>query len=461
LPSTPVDSVGHRGSARDRAHAVSRDRTKSIEAVDSVAAVIAQIAHAPERGVILADGSGNRCDWSTNSGGRRIQQVGGLATPAVEWIDWDRQVARVAPGATVSDVSAALLTQGWCLPILAGNPQRTIAAMVATSASAPHQLRCESLGNTIQAIELVDGTGCMHRFSVGDEDSRAFWAVIGGLGLLGVMTGAELAIRPVSSGWLLVDTVRVDSFDEILRTLNDSRGDRYCTALLDMSSGSSSPGRGTVLSAKHARVDDLPTSRQHAALTYEPGAGPNSPRPIRTKIRQTQVGRLFAAIKHKSSPPHTDNELQTVADFFHNRAVTPTSIPDSSAWINYDFCVPVEAVDVVSDFLDRAVAGQIVGLAATLSRVDSHKVGPLGWGQAGFAVHLALPTEYDGLPTLLDSFDERIADVGGCVHLGTDSRVRPDVVSHMYPKLDDWHSLRSQFDPQSHLQSDLSRRLSL
>ncbi|NQU37354.1 MAG: FAD-binding oxidoreductase [Actinobacteria bacterium] len=446
---------------RDRVRVVECDPAGSIENVGSVAALREKIINAPQRGLVLADGTAQRADWSTNTGGQRLRLVGPLAKPAVEWIDWDRQTARVTPGASVADTSAALLAKGWCLPVLSGDPRQTVAAVVSTSGSTPHQQRHLSLGNSLRAVELLDGNGNIQRLAPDDRDPRLFWGAVGGMGLLGMITSVELAIRPVSSGWVLMDSTRYDTLDEIVSALMASTGDRYCLATLDTSSQGDSVGRGSVLSARHARVNELPTPRQHAALTYEASSDSTASAAIPTKVLQTRAGRLFASMRHRSAPPRIENQLETVAGFFHRRATTPTSAPDESGWLNYDFCVPDGATNVLARFLEELRTSQVVALAATLTRVDAHEVGPLGWGKSGFGIHLALPTGNGKLACLLDSFDERIASVGGCVRLATDSRVRPDVLQNMYPRLDDWYAMRAEMDPHSRLQSNLARRLSL
>jgi decaprenylphospho-beta-D-ribofuranose 2-oxidase len=47
------------------------------------------------------------------------------------------------------------------------------------------------------------------------------------------------------------------------------------------------------------------------------------------------------------------------------------------------------------------------------------------------------------------------------VYLSKDSRLRPDLLAAMYPRLDEWRKVRASLDPDQLLQSDLARRLSL
>ncbi|MDQ2737814.1 MAG: decaprenylphosphoryl-beta-D-ribose oxidase, partial [Actinomycetota bacterium] len=47
------------------------------------------------------------------------------------------------------------------------------------------------------------------------------------------------------------------------------------------------------------------------------------------------------------------------------------------------------------------------------------------------------------------------------VYLAKDSRVPPDVLAQMYPRLPEFRKLRAELDPDGLFASDLSRRLGL
>jgi decaprenylphospho-beta-D-ribofuranose 2-oxidase len=47
------------------------------------------------------------------------------------------------------------------------------------------------------------------------------------------------------------------------------------------------------------------------------------------------------------------------------------------------------------------------------------------------------------------------------VYLAKDSRVPPEVLAEMYPRLAEFRKLRAELDPSARFASDLSRRLGL
>ena len=102
---------------------------------------------------------------------RRLTLAGALTAPAVTSIDWQKQSAWLAAGASITDVSRELLVQGWALATLGGTASSTVAGALALDARGPHNSEDSQTSGLPRMIEFVDGVGNTRQFVGGAADS--------------------------------------------------------------------------------------------------------------------------------------------------------------------------------------------------------------------------------------------------------------------------------------------------
>jgi decaprenylphospho-beta-D-ribofuranose 2-oxidase len=108
--------------------------------------------------------------------------------------------------------------------------------------------------------------------------------------------------------------------------------------------------------------------------------------------------------------------------------------------------------------LRRARAPSFV---TVLKRFGAGDEGLLSFPMAGWTLALDFPARTPGLAGLLGSLDRLVVAAGDRVYLAKDSRVPPEVLAEMYPRLAGFRKLRAELDPSGRFASDLSRRLGL
>jgi decaprenylphospho-beta-D-ribofuranose 2-oxidase len=91
----------------------------------------------------------------------------------------------------------------------------------------------------------------------------------------------------------------------------------------------------------------------------------------------------------------------------------------------------------------------------------ARRAGYLSFPTAGWTLALDFPTNTPGLAELLDGLDEKVLAAGGRLYLAKDSRMRPELLGEMYPRLEAFRKLRAEIDPHQVFMSDQARRLHL
>ena len=130
-------------------------------------------------------------------------------------------------------------------------------------------------------------------------------------------------------------------------------------------------------------------------------------------------------------------------------------------FVQYQLAVPPPCGDVVEDAVQAIASSGMPSFLAVLKRFGPGTPGPLSFSQEGWTLALDFPLGPPGLPALLDRLDEAVAACGGRVYLAKDSRLRPELLPVMYPRLDDMARVCRRVDPEGVLASDLSRRLGI
>ncbi|MFN8017689.1 MAG: D-arabinono-1,4-lactone oxidase [Acidimicrobiales bacterium] len=174
--------------------------------------------------------------------------------------------------------------------------------------------------------------------------------------------------------------------------------------------------------------------------------------------------RAFNEAWYRRAPKRRRDELQGITEFFHpldlvdrwNRLYGPGGL------LQWQFVVPLDAVDELRAIIGELSSSGVPSFLAVLKKMGPGNPGMLSFPMEGWTLAFDVPaTASASLGPLLDRLDERVVAVGGRLYLAKDSRMRPELLPAMYPRLERFMEVRREVDPKGVLTSDLARRLHL
>jgi decaprenylphospho-beta-D-ribofuranose 2-oxidase len=424
---------------------------------------LAMAAKAAGRRGAIARGLGRAYgDSAMNAGGLVIEATG---VSGLLELDHAAGTARVLAGTSIDDLLRVTVPQGWFVPVTPGTRNVTIGGAIAADVHGKDHHATGSFGAHVRSMVLAlpDGT---RRTLTPEADPDEFWATCGGMGLTGTVVEATIDLHPVESSLLRVDTDRVPDLDTLLALLLEGgRTHRYSVAWVDFLAKGRSLGRSVLSQGDFATADDLPRRgrRRREPLAYSPVGSVTAPPYVPNAVLNRLSIAAFNEFWFRKAPRRRRGELQSIAKFFYPLDMVEgwNRIYGRRGFLQWQCLVPFGSEDVLREVVEALSSHRAPSFLAVLKYFGEADPGPLSFPGPGWTLALDVPTSDPDLAPLLDRLDQRVVDTGGRLYLAKDSRMRPELLGAMYPRLDEWRAVRDRLDPDRRLASDLARRLDL
>ncbi|MFF2212694.1 FAD-binding protein [Streptomyces antibioticus] len=397
-------------------------------------------------------------DAAQNAGGAVFDMTG---LDRIHAIDADGGTVLCGAGVSLHALMRVLLPLGWFVPVTPGTRYVTVGGAIGADIHGKNHHVCGSFARHVLSFELLTADGTIRTVA---QDSPLFEATAGGMGLTGMILTATVRLQPVETSLMSVDTERAADLDDLMArlTATDHRY-RYSVAWIDLLARGAATGRAVLTRGDHAPLDALPARTRRDPLAFRPSRLPSAPAALPEGLLTRRTVGLFNELWYRRAPRARTGELQRLSAFFHPLDGVPhwNRVYGRAGFVQYQFVVGHGQEEALRRIVGRISERRCPSFLAVLKRFGAADPGWLSFPRPGWTLALDIPAGLPGLGAFLDELDEEVAAAGGRVYLAKDSRLRPDLLTAMYPRADDFRALRAELDPRGVFTSDLSRRLNL
>ena len=370
------------------------------------------------------------------------------------FIRFDREggTLRCEAGVTLASVVDLVLPHGWFLPVTPGTKFVSIGGAIAHDVHGKNHHRRGTFGRHVRSFELLRSDGSRLVCSP-ERNVDLFRATIGGMGLTGLITWAELDLRRVDGPFLDVERRRFGGLEEFFALAVSSDIDfEYTVAWVDCVARGSKLGRGIFIRGNHSERPGngsecrVPKPRHRIRFEF-----PN-------RLLNPWSVRLFNTAYFRGHRDRAGPRVEHFDPFFYplDGVSDWNRIYGRRGFLQYQCVVPTttgrNAIQRILELVVRHGTGSFLAVLKVFG--DQPSPGLMSFPMPGVTLALDFPVDGGDTMALLSRCDEIVAETGGAVYAAKDARMSGEHFDRFYPQ---WRRFAEYVDPR--MSSDFWRRV--
>jgi FAD/FMN-containing dehydrogenase len=359
--------------------------------------------------------------------------------------DAENGILRCESGVSLADILELVVPKGWFLPVTPGTKFVTVGGAIANDIHGKNHHRAGTFGNHTLRFELARSSG--QRIPCSPvENAEWFNATIGGIGLTGLITWAEIRLKRIRTASLDVETIRFDNVAEFLSLSAESdRNFEYTVAWVDCFSGGDSLGRGLFMRANHADTGQ--------AVSLHPGRpGRNGrltiPFDAPDILLNDPLMKVFNGLYYRRQRGKRSRNILSYEPFFYPLDVLGqwNRLYGKHGFFQYQCVVPYEGHREAACSILKTVAHSSPGVYLAVLKLfgDAQSPGMLSFPRPGLTFALDIPNRGQASFALMDRLDAIVRQAGGAVYPAKDARMSPESFDAYFPR---WRDFEPCVDP--------------
>lgn len=342
-------------------------------------------------------------------------------------------------GISLAQILDFAVPRGYFLPVTPGTKYVTLGGAIANDIHGKNHHIAGTFGCHVTQFELVRSDGTRIHCSP-TENPDLFSATIGGMGLTGVITWAQVRMKPIVSRKIDYQGIQYHGIDEFLDLTERSQHVEYTVSWVDVNSTGKNFCRGIFMQGDHSQVpDDL-----------KPSPEPKLVFPLDLPsfaLNSTTVGMFNTAFFHKQIKSRV-TALQDYEPFFYplDAVLKWNRMYGKEGLLQFQYAIPWENARQGTVEILRAVAKS--GLASFLAVLkafgDVPSPGMMSFPKPGITLALDFPIRPEKSFALFDRLAEMTHEFGGRLYPAKDARMTAPQYQAFYPQ---WERFARYKDP--------------
>ncbi len=359
------------------------------------------------------------------------------------FIHFDREqgILRCESGVGLDEILQLVVPYGWFLTVTPGTRYITVGGAIANDVHGKNHHLAGTFGCHVTAFELLRTTGERLCCSV-TENAPMFRATIGGLGLTGLITWAEIRLKKITTSFIDSETIRFENLAEFFVLSEESDRDwEYTVAWIDCLAQNTSLGRGLFMRGRHSEQLMLKSGNTRGRRLSIPVNAPGF------LLNQYTI-RLFNEIYY-----HKNRKKQCASHAHYEPFFYPLDSIDNwnrmygrRGFYQYQCVIPLaDGQAIIAALLTTIAVSGMGSFLSVLKRFgDIASPGMLSFPRQGVTLALDFPNYGDKVLALFEQLDNLVMDANGAVYPAKDARMSAEAFQHYFPQ---WRDFSRYRDP--------------
>ncbi len=342
-------------------------------------------------------------------------------------------------GITLAQILDFAVPRGFFLPVSPGTKYVTLGGAIANDIHGKNHHIAGTFGCHVPQFELVRSDGTKLRCSPA-ENPDMYSATIGGLGLTGMITWAQLRLKPIVSRKIDYQGIQFHGIDEFLDLTAQSQNIEYTVSWIDVTSTGKNFARGIFMQGDHSQIPNELTPSTEPKLTFPlelPG----------WVLNGASVGAFNTLFFNKQMKERV-SALQDYEPFFYplDAVLKWNKMYGKRGLLQFQYAIPWEHAreGTIAILHEVAKSGLASFLAVLKVFGDVPSPGMMSFPKPGITLALDFPIKPEKSFALFDRLAEMTNEFGGRLYPAKDARMTALQFQAFYPQ---WQRFARYKDP--------------